>query len=415
MDRGSVMLRCSGPPRFRMILNWKARPRRPMSPLMAAMRFWRRTIDGQLPMVAARGEPHARPETSRPAAPGEGAPRGQSPAEEARLDPGQGPDLRGLQARRATSCASNRLVTVCEEAGCPNVGECWSQGHATMMIMGEICTRGCTFCNVATGQPDALDAFEPGRVARAVREAGPEACRHHLGRPRRPGRRRGGALRPDDPRDRHRGPETTIEILTPDFLSCAPAALETVVGGAARRLQPQPRDRAAASTPRSAPARATSTRCACCSGSRSSTRRCSPSPGIMVGLGEDAAGGAAGHGRHARGGRRFPDHRPVPAADAASTTAVDRFVTPEEFEAYETTAYGKGFLMVSATPLTRSSYHAGDDFARLRAARLGSSPRLTVTAARAPASDRPRSPRGHCRAGARDSCTTSAIAPPAKS
>ncbi|MGB5871094.1 MAG: lipoyl synthase, partial [Albidovulum sp.] len=124
---------------------------------------------------------------------------------------------------------SNKLVTVCEEAGCPNVGECWSQGHATMMIMGEICTRGCSFCNIATGKPDALDMFEPGRVAHAVETLG---LKHVVIT----------SVDRDDLEDggaehfaqtiravRHRSPETTIEILTPDFLKCTPDVLEKVV------------------------------------------------------------------------------------------------------------------------------------------------------------------------------------------
>ena len=123
----------------------------------------------------------------------------------------------------------HKLTTVCEEAGCPNVGECWSQGHATMMIMGEICTRGCTFCNVATGRPDALDVFEPGRVAHAVEKLG---LNHVVVT----------SVDRDDLADggadhfaqtiraiRHRSPGTTIEILTPDFLKCDNSVLETVV------------------------------------------------------------------------------------------------------------------------------------------------------------------------------------------
>src|SRR6056297_3976937 len=123
----------------------------------------------------------------------------------------------------------HKLVTVCEEAGCPNAGECWNQGHATMMIMGETCTRGCTFCNVATGKPDALDVFEPGRVADAVQKLG---LNHVVIT----------SVDRDDVEDggaehfaqtiravRHRSPGTTIEILTPDFLHCAPSVLETVV------------------------------------------------------------------------------------------------------------------------------------------------------------------------------------------
>ena len=124
----------------------------------------------------------------------------------------------------------NRLVTVCEEAGCPNVGECWSQGHATMMIMGEVCTRACTFCNIATGKPpESLDAFEPGRVAAAVKKLGlnhvvitsvdrddvEDGAGEHFAQTIRAVRRQ--------------SPDTTIEILTPDFIRCAPDALETVV------------------------------------------------------------------------------------------------------------------------------------------------------------------------------------------
>ena len=123
----------------------------------------------------------------------------------------------------------HKLVTVCEEAGCPNAGECWAQGHATMMIMGEICTRGCTFCNVATGKPQALDVFEPGRVADGVQKLGlnhvviTSVDRDDL--------EDGGAehFAQTIARSAHRTPGTTIEILTPDFLHCEDSVLETVV------------------------------------------------------------------------------------------------------------------------------------------------------------------------------------------
>ena len=122
-----------------------------------------------------------------------------------------------------------KLVTVCEEAGCPNVGECWSQGHATMMIMGEICTRGCTFCNVATGKPSTLDAFEPGRVAHAVSQLG--LSHVVITSVDRDDLEDGGAdhFAQTIRAVRHRSPDTTIEILTPDFLKCPPSALEAVV------------------------------------------------------------------------------------------------------------------------------------------------------------------------------------------
>jgi lipoic acid synthetase len=127
------------------------------------------------------------------------------------------PTSAGYRATRDT-IREHRLVTVCEEAGCPNVGECWSQGHATMMIMGQVCTRGCTFCNVATGRPDTLDAFEPGRVADAVAKLGlnhvvvtsvdrddlTDGVAVHFAQPIRS--------------IRHRAPGTTLEVLTPDFL-----------------------------------------------------------------------------------------------------------------------------------------------------------------------------------------------------
>ena len=263
---------------------------------------------------------------------------------------------------------SKKLVTVCEEAGCPNVGECWSQGHATMMIMGEICTRGCTFCNVATGKPQALDAFEPGKVAHAVSELG---LKHVVIT----------SVDRDDLDDggaehfaqtiraiRHRAPGTTIEILTPDFLKCPPSALEKVaearpdvfnhnletVPGLYLEVRPGARYfhslRLLQKVKELDPTMFTKS-------------------GIMVGLGETRAGVL----------QVMDDMR---AADVDFLTIgqylqptpkhhrIDRFVTPDEFKSYEEAAFGKGFLMVSATPLTRSSYHAGDDFARLRAARL---------------------------------------------
>ena len=124
---------------------------------------------------------------------------------------------------------ANRLVTVCEQASCPNVGECWSQGHATMMIMGDICTRGCTFCNIATGRPDALDPFEPGRVAVAVEKLG---LRHVvITSVDRDDIEDGGAghIAQTIRAVRRKTPETTIEVLTPDFLKCPASALNAVV------------------------------------------------------------------------------------------------------------------------------------------------------------------------------------------
>jgi len=262
----------------------------------------------------------------------------------------------------------HKLVTVCEEAGCPNAGECWSQGHATMMIMGEICTRGCTFCNVATGRPDDLDLFEPGRVADAVQKLG---LNHVVIT----------SVDRDDLEDggaehfamtiraiRKRAPGTTIEILTPDFLKCPPSALETVVEarpdvfnhnletvpGLYQEVRPGARYfhslRLLQRVKELDPAMFTKS-------------------GIMVGLGEERP-----QVLQVMDDMRSADVDFLTIGQYLQPTpkhhAVADFIHPDDFAAYEKSAYGKGFLMVSATPLTRSSYHAGDDFARLRDNRL---------------------------------------------
>jgi lipoic acid synthetase len=262
----------------------------------------------------------------------------------------------------------NNLVTVCEEAGCPNVGECWSRGHATMMIMGEICTRGCSFCNIATGRPDVLDTFEPGRVAEAVKKLG---LKHVVIT----------SVDRDDLDDggaehfaqtiravRYRSPETTIEVLTPDFLKCKPDALEIVVAA-----KPDVFNHNLETVPGLYPSVRPGARYFHSLRLLQRVKELDPTmftkSGIMVGLGEQKQGVM----------QIMDDMR---AADVDFITigqylqptpkhhVLNRFVTPEEFASYEQAAFGKGFLMVSATPLTRSSYHAGDDFARLREARL---------------------------------------------
>ena len=277
------------------------------------------------------------------------------------------PSSEGYQKTRAIM-RENRLVTVCEEAGCPNVGECWSQGHATMMIMGEICTRGCTFCNVATGRPDALDVFEPARVAVAVEKLGlnhvvitsvdrddlADGGAEHIAQTIRAVRRK--------------NPDTTIEVLTPDFLRCGPDALEIVVAA-----KPDVFNHNLETVPGLYPEVRPGARYFHSLRLLQRVKELDPAmftkSGIMVGLGEDRQAVT----------QVMDDMR---AADVDFLTigqylqptpkhhAVRRFVTPEEFAAYEKAAFGKGFLMVSATPLTRSSYHAGSDFARLRQARL---------------------------------------------
>jgi lipoic acid synthetase len=263
----------------------------------------------------------------------------------------------------------NSLTTVCEEASCPNIGECWSKKHATMMIMGDICTRACAFCNVRTGRPEPLDADEPENVGRAVAKLGlnhvviTSVDRDDLAD--------GGAAHFAQviAATKKLSPGTTIEVLTPDFLRKDGAIeivadakpdvfnhnLETVpslylsIRPGARyfhslRLLQQVKERDPSLFTKS---------------------------GIMVGLGEQ---------RH----EVLQVMDDLRAANVDFLTigqylqptrkhaAVERFVTPDEFKAYERMAYGKGFLLVSASPLTRSSYHAGDDFARLRQARAAS-------------------------------------------
>ena len=262
---------------------------------------------------------------------------------------------------------TNKLVTVCEEAGCPNVGECWSQGHATMMIMGDICTRGCSFCNIATGKPKALDQFEPGRVAHAVQTLGlnhvviTSVDRDDLDD--------GGAehFAQTIRAVRHRAPNTTIEILTPDFLKCSPEAVEKVV-----EARPDVFNHNLETVPGLYPTVRPGARYFHSLRLLQRIKELDPTmftkSGIMVGLGEDAQSV-----RQVMDDMRSADVDFLTIGQYLQPTPkhhrVDRFVTPEEFNAYETAAWGKGFLMVSATPLTRSSYHAGDDFARMRAAR----------------------------------------------
>ena len=260
-----------------------------------------------------------------------------------------------------------KLVTVCEQAGCPNIGECWSQGHATMMIMGEICTRGCTFCNVATGKPQLLDAFEPGRVAHAVAELGLQHV--VITSVDRDDLDDGGAehFAQTIRAIRHRAPGTTIEILTPDFLKCPPSALEKVV-----EARPDVFNHNLETVPGLYPEVRPGARYFHSLRLLQKVKELDPmmftKSGIMVGLGEDRQGVL----------QVMDDMR---AADVDFLTVgqylqptpkhhrIARFVTPDEFKDFEAAAFAKGFLMVSATPLTRSSYHAGDDFSRMRAAR----------------------------------------------
>jgi lipoic acid synthetase len=269
-----------------------------------------------------------------------------------------------LETRRIVREA--RLTTVCEEAGCPNIGECWAKKHATLMIMGDTCTRACSFCNVKTGLPGALDADEPRRVGEAVAAMGlghvviTSVDRDDL----------------DDGGAAHftavvrairlAAPKATIEILTPDFLRKGNAAdividakpdvfnhnLETVprlylsIRPGSRyyhslRLLERVKERDPAQFTKS---------------------------GLMVGLGESKEEVMQVMDDMRSAGVDFLTIGQY-LQPTRKHAAVDRFVSPEEFQALETIARSKGFLMVSSSPLTRSSYHADEDFARLRAAR----------------------------------------------
>ena len=260
----------------------------------------------------------------------------------------------------------NNLVTVCEEAGCPNIGECWSKKHATMMIMGEICTRACAFCNVRTGMPGPLDANEPRNVANAVEKLGlnhvviTSVDRDDLAD--------GGAQHFAEVilAIRERCPGTTIEVLTPDFLR-KPGALEIVVAAKPdvfnHNLETVPSNYL---TVRPGARYFHSIRLL------QRVKEIDPTmftkSGIMVGLGEER-----NEVIQLMDDLRSADVDFLTIGQYLQPTRkhheVVRFVPPEEFKSFETIANTKGFLLVSSSPLTRSSHHAGEDFAKLRDAR----------------------------------------------
>jgi len=275
------------------------------------------------------------------------------------------PVSRGF-AETAQIVRANGLHTVCEEAGCPNIGECWEKKHATFMIMGDTCTRACAFCNVRTGMPGALDVLEPQNVAEATAKLG---LAHIVVT----------SVDRDDLDDggadhfaqticaiRARCPQTTIEVLTPDFLR-KDGALEKVVAArpdvfnhnletvASRYLTVRPGARYFHSIRL-----------------LQQVKEIDPTmftkSGIMVGLGEER-----NEVLQLMDDLRSADVDFLTIGQYLQPTRkhheVVRYVTPDEFKAYEAMAYAKGFLMVSSSPLTRSSHHAGDDFAKLRAAR----------------------------------------------
>lgn len=259
-----------------------------------------------------------------------------------------------------------KLNTVCEEAACPNIGECWSKKHATIMILGSICTRACAFCNVKTGRPDLLDPHEPERVAQTMAKLG---LKHIvITSVDRDDLDDGGAAHFAEcvQQIRHRSPMTTIEILTPDFLR-KEGALEVVVAS-----KPDVFNHNVETVPSLYNKIRPGARYYHSLSLLDQVKTIDPEiftkSGIMVGLGEtkeevvqlmdDLRAANVDFMTIGQYLQPTPKHAPV-----------DRFVEPEEFEYYKRIAKAKGFLMVSASPLTRSSYHADSDFEQLRKAR----------------------------------------------
>ena len=259
------------------------------------------------------------------------------------------------------------LVTVCEEAACPNIGECWTKKHATVMILGDTCTRACAFCNVKTGMPRAVDPFEPENTARAAAALGLE----HIVVT---------SVDRDDLADggasqfvkviqalRRETPNTTIEILTPDFRNKSEAAVMSIV-----EAGPDVYNHNLETVPRLYPTIRPGARYYASLRLLESVKRQAPhiftKSGVMVGLGE----------------QRLEVHQVMDDMRSAGIdfltmgqylqptprhATLEQYVTPDAFKAYAAIARAKGFLLVAASPLTRSSYHAGDDFAKMQAAR----------------------------------------------
>ena len=263
---------------------------------------------------------------------------------------------------------SHGLVTVCEEAACPNIGECWSKSHATMMIMGDTCTRACAFCNVATGRPEPLDPTEPARVGDAVAKMG---LKHVVIT----------SVDRDDLADggaahfaavvraiRAAAPGTTVEILTPDFLRKPVSAAYEVIDS-----RPDVFNHNLETVPRLYLSIRPGARYYHSLRLLERVKERDPTQftksGVMVGLGESKEEVMQVMDDMRSAGVDF-----ITIGQYLQPTrkhaAIDRFVHPDEFHAYEEIARAKGFLMVSASPLTRSSHHAGEDFARLQAARI---------------------------------------------
>ena len=259
------------------------------------------------------------------------------------------------------------LNTVCEEAACPNIGECWTQKHATVMILGDTCTRACAFCNVKTGMPQAVDLMEPIRVAEAAGELG---LQHivitSVDRDDLPD---GGATQFVSVIQelRKRAPNTTIEILTPDFRNKAAAAVERIVDA-----RPDVYNHNLETVPRLYPTIRPGARYYASLRLLETVKRLDPTiftkSGLMVGLGEERL-----EMHQVMDDMRSADIDFLTCGQYLQPTPrhakVVEFVTPDTFRGYAAIARAKGFLQVAASPLTRSSYHAGADFAVMKAAR----------------------------------------------
>ncbi|NNM75403.1 lipoyl synthase [Sphingomonas sp. ID1715] len=284
------------------------------------------------------------------------------------------PDWIRVKAPTSTGFAETRqlmrrlnLATVCEEAACPNIGECWTKKHATVMILGDTCTRACAFCNVKTGMPRAVDAKEPQHVADAAAELGLEhIVVTSVDRDDLPD---GGASQFVKVIEalRRTTPSTTIEILTPDFRNKHETAVEAIVSA-----RPDVYNHNLETVPRLYPTIRPGARYYASLRLLEGVKKLDPSiftkSGIMLGLGE----------------QRLEVHQVMDdmrSADVDFLTMgqylqptprhakVEEFVTPKAFDAYAAIARAKGFLLVASSPLTRSSYHAGDDFAKMKANR----------------------------------------------
>jgi len=259
------------------------------------------------------------------------------------------------------------LATVCEEAACPNIGECWTKKHATVMILGDTCTRACAFCNVKTGMPRAVDPLEPEHVAVAAAELGlSHIVITSVDRDDLPD---GGASQFVKVINalRRNTPDTTIEILTPDFRNKAQAAVEAIV-----EARPDVYNHNLETVPRLYPTIRPGARYYASLRLLESVKRHDPTiftkSGIMTGLGEQRL-----EVHQVMDDMRSADIDFLTMGQYLQPTPrhakVEEFVSPQAFKAYGAIARAKGFLLVAASPLTRSSYHAGDDFEKMRAAR----------------------------------------------